>query len=166
MLNKDPRDESDKPYDKSIRKRLTRTVLIPSVTLLVLWIAVSSYFLFNGVYVRLVAASVREVSIPAATALAVSCPAVAITGIAATPHSCDTSARRPPSRVPDGTIRGKQAKELYAAVRGAGDPGSAMDVDPDGVVAAERRAPGRQPLPGPDAVLAGPTFEQWLNWMA
>jgi signal transduction histidine kinase len=68
--NKDDKDESDKPYDKSIRKRLTRTVLIPSVTLLVLWIAVSSYFLFNGVYVRLVAASVREVSIPAATALA------------------------------------------------------------------------------------------------
>lgn len=70
MQNKDAQDESDKPYDKSIRKRLTRTVLIPSVTLLVLWIAVSSYFLFNGVYVRLVAASVREVSIPAATALA------------------------------------------------------------------------------------------------
>jgi signal transduction histidine kinase len=70
VLNKDDKDESDKPYDKSIRKRLTRTVLIPSVTLLVLWIAVSSYFLFNGVYVRLVAASVREVSIPAATALA------------------------------------------------------------------------------------------------
>nr|WP_225958275.1 ATP-binding protein [Amycolatopsis lexingtonensis] len=69
-MNKDANDESDKPYDKSIRKRLTRTVLIPSVTLLVLWIAVSSYFLFNGVYVRLVAASVREVSIPAATALA------------------------------------------------------------------------------------------------
>jgi signal transduction histidine kinase len=70
VQNKDAQDESDKPYDKSIRKRLTRTVLIPSVTLLVLWIAVSSYFLFNGVYVRLVAASVREVSIPAATALA------------------------------------------------------------------------------------------------
>ncbi|SFW75927.1 sensor histidine kinase [Amycolatopsis australiensis] len=70
MQTKDVQDESDKPYDKSIRKRLTRTVLIPSVTLLVLWIAVSSYFLFNGVYVRLVAASVREVSIPAATALA------------------------------------------------------------------------------------------------
>ncbi|GAB3152655.1 sensor histidine kinase [Amycolatopsis sp. NPDC004378] len=70
MQNKHVQDESDKPYDKSIRKRLTRTVLIPSVTLLVLWIAVSSYFLFNGVYVRLVAASVREVSIPAATALA------------------------------------------------------------------------------------------------
>ncbi|MEU8632226.1 ATP-binding protein [Amycolatopsis sp. NPDC048633] len=69
MQNKDAQDESDKPYDKSIRKRLTRTVLIPSVTLLVLWIAVSSYFLFNGVYVRLVAASVREVSIPAASAL-------------------------------------------------------------------------------------------------
>jgi len=70
VQNKDDKDESDKPYDKSIRKRLTRTVLIPSVTLLVLWTAVSSYFFFNGLYVRLVAASVREVSIPAATALA------------------------------------------------------------------------------------------------
>ncbi|MFC0110982.1 sensor histidine kinase [Kibdelosporangium aridum] len=70
MQRTDDKDESDKPYDKSIRKRLTRTVLIPSVTLLVLWIAVSSYFVINGLYVRLVAASVREVSIPAATALA------------------------------------------------------------------------------------------------
>ncbi|WP_410597360.1 nitrate- and nitrite sensing domain-containing protein [Amycolatopsis sp. lyj-23] len=70
MQSKDTPDESDKPYDKSIRNRLTRTVLIPSVTLLVLWTAVASYFLLNGVYVRLVAASVREVSIPAVTALA------------------------------------------------------------------------------------------------
>jgi signal transduction histidine kinase len=70
VQNKDGKDESDKPYDKSIRKRLTRTVLIPSVTLLVLWTAVASYFVINGLYVRLVAASVREVSIPAATALA------------------------------------------------------------------------------------------------
>ncbi|HEY3708075.1 MAG TPA: nitrate- and nitrite sensing domain-containing protein [Amycolatopsis sp.] len=69
MSKKDDKDESDRPYDKSIRKRLTRTVLIPSVTLLVLWIAVSSYFFANGLYVRLVAASVREVSIPATTAL-------------------------------------------------------------------------------------------------
>ncbi|WP_410619892.1 nitrate- and nitrite sensing domain-containing protein [Amycolatopsis sp. cmx-8-4] len=70
MKSKADKDESDKPYDKSIRKRLTRTVLIPSVTLLVLWTALSSYFFVNGLYVRLVAASVREVSIPAATALA------------------------------------------------------------------------------------------------
>ncbi|GAB3502192.1 sensor histidine kinase [Amycolatopsis cihanbeyliensis] len=70
MQNKADKDESDKPYDKSIRKRLTRTVLIPSVTLLVLWTAVSSYFFINGLYVRLVADSVRQVSIPAATALA------------------------------------------------------------------------------------------------
>lgn len=69
MSKKDDKDESDRPYDKSIRKRLTRTVLIPSVTLLVLWIAVSSYFFVNGVYVRLVAVSVRDVSIPAVTAL-------------------------------------------------------------------------------------------------
>ncbi|WP_216214839.1 sensor histidine kinase [Amycolatopsis aidingensis] len=70
MQNKADKDESDKPYDKSIRKRLTRTVLIPSVTLLVLWTAVSSYFFINGLYVRLVADSVRQVSIPAATTLA------------------------------------------------------------------------------------------------
>ncbi|SFB23159.1 Signal transduction histidine kinase [Amycolatopsis marina] len=70
MPNKANNDESEKPYNKSIRKRLTRTVLIPSVTLLVLWTAVSSYFFINGLYVRLVADSVRQVSIPAATALA------------------------------------------------------------------------------------------------
>ncbi|HWD01033.1 MAG TPA: nitrate- and nitrite sensing domain-containing protein [Amycolatopsis sp.] len=63
------KDESGKAYDKSIRKRLTRTVLIPSITLLVLWTAVSSYFFVNGLYVRLVAVSVRDVSIPAVTAL-------------------------------------------------------------------------------------------------
>ncbi|MEV0065689.1 nitrate- and nitrite sensing domain-containing protein [Amycolatopsis sp. NPDC050768] len=63
------KDESGKAYDKSIRKRLTRTVLIPSITLLVLVAAVSSYFFINGLYVRLVAVSVREVSIPAIQAL-------------------------------------------------------------------------------------------------
>jgi signal transduction histidine kinase len=67
--NNDEKDESAKPYDKSIRSRLTRTVLIPSVTLLVLWTAVAAYFFINGLYVRLVAVSVREVSIPAVTAL-------------------------------------------------------------------------------------------------
>ena len=66
---KDEKDEPGKPYDKSIRNRLTRTVLIPSITLLVLWTAVSSYFFLTGLYVRLVAVSVREVSIPAVTAL-------------------------------------------------------------------------------------------------
>jgi len=62
--------EADRPYDKSIRQRLTRTVLIPSLTLLVLWGLVSSYFFVTGFYVRAVAASVREVSIPAVAALA------------------------------------------------------------------------------------------------
>nr|WP_042191634.1 nitrate- and nitrite sensing domain-containing protein [Kibdelosporangium sp. MJ126-NF4]CEL20196.1 sensor-like histidine kinase [Kibdelosporangium sp. MJ126-NF4]CTQ97421.1 sensor-like histidine kinase [Kibdelosporangium sp. MJ126-NF4] len=61
--------DPDTGHDKSIRKRLTRTVLIPSITLLVLWIAVSSYFVFNGLYAKLVADSVRQVSIPAVTAL-------------------------------------------------------------------------------------------------
>ncbi|WP_326567786.1 nitrate- and nitrite sensing domain-containing protein [Amycolatopsis rhabdoformis] len=63
------KDESGKAYDKSIRKRLTRTVLIPSITLLVLVVVGASYFFINGLYVRLVAVSVREVSIPAIQAL-------------------------------------------------------------------------------------------------
>jgi signal transduction histidine kinase len=63
-------DDPRTGQDKSIRKRLTRTVLIPSITLLVLWIAVSSYFVFNGLYAKLVADSVRQVSIPAVSALA------------------------------------------------------------------------------------------------
>ncbi|MEV4312013.1 nitrate- and nitrite sensing domain-containing protein [Actinocrispum sp. NPDC049592] len=67
MKNK---DESGRGHDKSIRKRLTRTVLIPSITLLVLWLAVSGYFVFSGLYSKLVADSVRQVSIPAVTALA------------------------------------------------------------------------------------------------
>ncbi|MBP2330134.1 signal transduction histidine kinase [Kibdelosporangium banguiense] len=63
-------DDPSAGQDKSIRKRLTRTVLIPSITLLVLWIAVSSYFVFNGLYAKVVADSVRQVSIPALSALA------------------------------------------------------------------------------------------------
>jgi hypothetical protein len=54
---------------KSIRKRLTGTVLIPSIALLVMWIAVSAYFVVDGIYVRTVASSVQDVSIPAVTAL-------------------------------------------------------------------------------------------------
>ncbi|WP_033290955.1 sensor histidine kinase [Amycolatopsis jejuensis] len=63
------KDDPGKAYDKSIRKRLTRTVLIPSVTLLVLWAVLATAFFINGLYVRLVAVSVREVSIPAVTTL-------------------------------------------------------------------------------------------------
>ncbi|WP_409461681.1 nitrate- and nitrite sensing domain-containing protein [Amycolatopsis sp. GA6-003] len=63
------KDDPGKAYDKSIRKRLTRTVLIPSITLLVLWAVLATAFFINGLYVRLVAGSVRDVSIPALTAL-------------------------------------------------------------------------------------------------
>ncbi|MFB9908612.1 sensor histidine kinase [Allokutzneria oryzae] len=55
---------------KSIRTRLTGTVLIPSVALLVMWLAGSSFFLFDSVYVRAVLSGVQDVSIPAVTALA------------------------------------------------------------------------------------------------
>lgn len=68
-------DKEDKgtprvPYGASIRRRLTRIVFFPSAALLVAWLAVSGYSIYNGFYVRQVAASVRDVSIPAANVLA------------------------------------------------------------------------------------------------
>ncbi|WP_116101217.1 nitrate- and nitrite sensing domain-containing protein [Amycolatopsis thermalba] len=67
MKNTD--DKSGEGHHKSIRKRLTGTVLIPSIALLVMWIAGSGYFLVDAIYVRTVASSVQDVSIPAVTAL-------------------------------------------------------------------------------------------------
>ncbi|WP_028662793.1 nitrate- and nitrite sensing domain-containing protein [Saccharomonospora halophila] len=64
--------KEDNPSDgrqKSIRKRLTGTVLVPSVALLVMWTVVSVYFVADAIYVRTVASSVQEVSIPAVTTL-------------------------------------------------------------------------------------------------
>jgi signal transduction histidine kinase len=55
---------------KSIRSRLVGAVLIPSISLLVLWTAASSYLVFDAVYVKAVVTGVRDVSIPAVTALA------------------------------------------------------------------------------------------------
>jgi signal transduction histidine kinase len=62
--------EPNKGHDKSIKKRMTGTVLIPSITLLVMWAAVSAYFVADAIYVSLVMDSVKQVSIPAVTALA------------------------------------------------------------------------------------------------
>ncbi|HEY4017926.1 MAG TPA: nitrate- and nitrite sensing domain-containing protein, partial [Pseudonocardiaceae bacterium] len=55
---------------RSIAGRLTGAVLIPSVVLLVMWLAVSAYLLYDGFYARAVASSVRQVSIPAVNGLA------------------------------------------------------------------------------------------------
>ncbi|GAB7046912.1 sensor histidine kinase [Catenuloplanes indicus] len=55
---------------QSISRRVIRLVLIPSVVALILALVVAGYLVFNGYYTRAVATSVREVSIPAATALA------------------------------------------------------------------------------------------------
>ncbi|MBP2478024.1 signal transduction histidine kinase [Crossiella equi] len=62
-------EESQKSH-RSIRTRLTGAVLIPSVALLVMWVGGSSYLIFDGYYLREVAAGVRAVSIPAVNALA------------------------------------------------------------------------------------------------
>lgn len=49
----------------TIRSRLTGVVVVPSVILLVMWFAFSSYTVFDGFYIRAVASSVKDASIPA-----------------------------------------------------------------------------------------------------
>lgn len=49
----------------TIRSRLTGVVVVPSVVLLVMWLAFSSYTVFDGFYIRAVAVGVKDASIPA-----------------------------------------------------------------------------------------------------
>jgi signal transduction histidine kinase len=58
-----------KSRQQSIKRRVVRLVLIPSVVALLLWFTASGYLVFQGFYNRTVAITVREVSIPAVTAL-------------------------------------------------------------------------------------------------
>jgi signal transduction histidine kinase len=60
---------SDKQQE-SIKRRVIRLVLIPSAAALAISLAASAYLVWNGFYTRAVAISVREVSIPAVSALA------------------------------------------------------------------------------------------------
>ncbi|MFI9388313.1 nitrate- and nitrite sensing domain-containing protein [Kutzneria sp. NPDC052558] len=55
--------------DKSIRSRLVGAVLIPSITLIVLWTGSAAYLVFGAFYVKAVVSSVRDISIPAVTGL-------------------------------------------------------------------------------------------------
>ena len=66
MKNKDKPDKAN----RSIKSRLVGAVLIPSVALVVLWTVAASYLVFDAIYVKAVVTGVREVSIPAVTALA------------------------------------------------------------------------------------------------
>ncbi|GAA3856467.1 ATP-binding protein [Saccharothrix violaceirubra] len=50
---------------KTIRSRLTGVVVVPSIVLLVMWALFSSYTVFDGIYLRAVAAGVEDASIPA-----------------------------------------------------------------------------------------------------
>ncbi|WP_051808277.1 sensor histidine kinase [Actinoplanes subtropicus] len=54
---------------QSIKRRVVRLVLVPSVVALLLWFTASGYLVFQGFYNRAVAQSVRQVSIPAVAAL-------------------------------------------------------------------------------------------------
>lgn len=55
---------------KTIRSRLTGVVVVPSIVLLVMWALFSSYTVFEGLYLQLVAAGARDASIPAVQSLA------------------------------------------------------------------------------------------------
>ncbi|MET7424320.1 nitrate- and nitrite sensing domain-containing protein [Dactylosporangium sp. NPDC005555] len=55
---------------RSIKRRVIRLVLVPSVVAVLLWLVASGYLVFQGFYNRAVASSVRQVSIPAVSALA------------------------------------------------------------------------------------------------
>jgi signal transduction histidine kinase len=68
----DNRDRSTAPSgrNQSIKRRVIRLVLVPSVVAVVLWLVASGYLVFQGFYNREVASGVREVSIPAVSALA------------------------------------------------------------------------------------------------
>ena len=62
MKQKNNKPETD--YT-TIRSRLTGVVVVPSVVLLVMWLVFSSYTVFDGFYQRMVAAGVKDASIPA-----------------------------------------------------------------------------------------------------
>ena len=63
-------DEALRGPEKPIKRRIARLILVPGVAALVLWLATSSYLVFNGYYDREVANGVRQVSIPAVRTLA------------------------------------------------------------------------------------------------
>jgi signal transduction histidine kinase len=54
---------------QSIKRRVVRLVLIPSLVAVLLWFVASGYLVFQGYYNREVANTVRKVSIPAVSAL-------------------------------------------------------------------------------------------------
>ncbi|HUQ59305.1 nitrate- and nitrite sensing domain-containing protein [Lentzea sp.] len=53
---------------RTIRSRLAGVVVVPSAVLLVMWAVFSSYTLFDGFYLRSVASSVKDVTIPSVEA--------------------------------------------------------------------------------------------------
>ncbi len=68
-VEKVPRRRRDR-RKQTIKRRVIRLVLIPSVVAVLLWFVASGYLVFQGFYNRAVADSVRQVSIPAVSALA------------------------------------------------------------------------------------------------
>ncbi|MFG2036963.1 nitrate- and nitrite sensing domain-containing protein [Dactylosporangium sp. NPDC048998] len=75
QLGSDKHDQSTAPSrsggrQQSIKRQVIRLVLIPSAVAVILWLVASGYLVFEGFYNREVASGVRQVSIPAVSALA------------------------------------------------------------------------------------------------
>ncbi|MER7002652.1 nitrate- and nitrite sensing domain-containing protein [Dactylosporangium sp. NPDC000555] len=75
QVGSDKRDHSMAPsrpvgQQVSIKRQVIRLVLIPSAVAVILWLVASGYLVFQGFYNREVASGVRQVSIPAVSALA------------------------------------------------------------------------------------------------
>lgn len=64
-----PPGELQSTSERSIRSSLTLAVTIPWIVVLVLWLVWCASFITDGVYTRLIASGVRQVSLPAVTAL-------------------------------------------------------------------------------------------------
>ncbi|WP_243788997.1 nitrate- and nitrite sensing domain-containing protein [Saccharopolyspora gloriosae] len=64
-----PPGEPQSTSERSIRSSLTLAVTIPWIVVLVLWLVWCASFITDGVYTRLIASGVRQVSLPAVTAL-------------------------------------------------------------------------------------------------
>ncbi|MEU4805857.1 nitrate- and nitrite sensing domain-containing protein [Actinosynnema sp. NPDC023587] len=94
---------------KTIRSRLTGVVVVPSVVLLVMWLAFSSYTVFDGFYTRAVAVSVKSASIPAVNAFVAIQRERQLAMTALSRRNPDLSALHEQQRVVDETTRTMRA---------------------------------------------------------
>jgi signal transduction histidine kinase len=122
------KQRDNRTRQRPIRKRLTAAVLIPSVTLVIMWALTSAYLLAGGYRDRMVAVSVHEVSVPAVRALA---------AVQRERQLSMTYLGRPTSGLADLRAQQQQTDQAVATMRGA--VATAADLAPVGVSRRVRR---------------------------